>query len=250
MSDLTKADLRERLGNIDQIRDILFGSQLRDFDMRLGQVEKGLSGLQQDLRSRTDEVRQALSSELQTAADSIEKKLRSSGLKDEEEKFEIHQQLDNLSKRIASSTDEAQQKLTGEIKEATDDLARQLKLLGQREEEEKSSLRQQIDLASKRLHSNTENLNETIEAQNTSLRADLLETREKLQEAVLALKNQLYKELGRSVTQLTRAKVARDDMAELLFELGLRLKGTEFLPELSKAGSQEGATEPDALPSE
>ena len=35
MSDLTKADLRERLGNIDQIRDILFGPQLREYTTRL-----------------------------------------------------------------------------------------------------------------------------------------------------------------------------------------------------------------------
>ena len=37
MSDLTKADVREQLSNIDQIRDILFGSQRRDYTLRIDQ---------------------------------------------------------------------------------------------------------------------------------------------------------------------------------------------------------------------
>ena len=238
MSDLTKADIRERLGNIDQIRDILFGSRLRDFDARLEQVEKGLSNLQQDLRTRSDEIRQALSSELQTAVESVEKKLRSSSLKDEEEKFEIRSQLEAVGKRIGSSTEELEKKLAAKIQESADNLDRQLKLLSQREEEEDSNLRQQVDLLSKRLSSNIDGLNETVDKQNTSLRNDLLETRENLQEAVLSLKNHVYKELEQSVSQLSRAKVAREDMAELLFELGMRLKGTDFLPELSEAGGK------------
>ncbi|MEO0949405.1 MAG: hypothetical protein AAFY11_14930 [Cyanobacteria bacterium J06641_5] len=59
MSDLTRTNLREQLGNIDRIRDILFGTQLRDYNARFERLEKGLSGLQQDVRSRADEVRQA-----------------------------------------------------------------------------------------------------------------------------------------------------------------------------------------------
>ena len=34
MNQLTREDVRERLGNIDQIRDIIFGAQIRDYDNR------------------------------------------------------------------------------------------------------------------------------------------------------------------------------------------------------------------------
>lgn len=249
MSDLTKADLRERLGNIDQIRDILFGAQLRNFNARLDRLEKGLSVLQQDLRSQTDEVRRTLTSDLQAAVESIEKKLRSSGLKEEEEKTEIRQQLDAIGKRINSSTDELEQKFTTEIQEIASDCARQLKLLSQREAEEKGNLQQQLDLLAKRLSGNVEGLNETIDKQNTLLRDDLLATRDRLQEAILTLRTHLSEELEQSISHLTQAKVARNDMAELLLELGLRLQGTEVLSELSKAGDRETpASSPNALP--
>ncbi|MGA0199619.1 MAG: hypothetical protein ACO3NK_10960, partial [Prochlorotrichaceae cyanobacterium] len=66
MSDLTKADLRERLGNIDQIRDILFGPQLREYSTRLEQVERDLATAQQEFRNRSEEIRQSILAELQT----------------------------------------------------------------------------------------------------------------------------------------------------------------------------------------
>ena len=76
MSDLTKADLRERLGNIDQIRDILFGPQLREYTTRLEQLERDVSATQQDLRSRSDEIRQSVLAELQSAVETIDRRIR------------------------------------------------------------------------------------------------------------------------------------------------------------------------------
>jgi hypothetical protein len=87
MSELIKADLRERLGNIDQIRDVLIGPQMRDYSNRLEQLERNSISLQQEVRTRCEEVRQTLLAELQTAIDSWEKKIRALILKDEEEKY-------------------------------------------------------------------------------------------------------------------------------------------------------------------
>lgn len=250
---MTRTDLREQLGNIDRIRDILFGTQLRDYNARFERLEKGLTGLQQDVRSRADEVRQALSSELKTAVESIEQKMRSSNIRSAEEKLEIQQQLESFGKRIDTSTNELQDKLATDVRGATDDLTRQLQSLRQREEEKKDVLQQQVDLLHKRLSENAESLNEALGKQNTALRDDLLETREKLQEAILTLKDHLYADLEQAVSQLSQAKVAREDMAELLFELGMRLKGAELLPELSelsKIGDTEAASsDTAALPS-
>ena len=36
-------------------------------------------------------------------------------------------------------------------------------------------------------------------------------------------------------SMLKEVKVSKDDMAEILFELGMRLKGAEFVPELKEA---------------
>ncbi|MGB3200381.1 MAG: hypothetical protein WBA99_05740 [Nodosilinea sp.] len=185
---MTKADFRDQISNIDQIRDILFGSQLRDHNSRLEQIESNLSGFQQEIRDRTEEVKQVLTTELQASVEGLEKKLKSLALKDNEEKVD---------------------------------------------------LRQQLDLLSKRLSSNVQRLDETVDEQTSSLRDDFLANREKLQEDILTLRNQIYEELERRVSALTDTKIAKEDMAEMLFELGLRLKGTEFVPQLRQAADSK-----------
>lgn len=184
MNDDSKAALRERLGNIDQIRDILFGSQLRDYNTRLEQVETTVSVLQQEIRDRTDELKQSMFKEIQAAVDALEKKIKSLTLTDNEEKVDIRQQLDRLNKRLSA---------------------------------------------------NVTTLDETIDKQTSTLRDDLTASREKLQGDILDLRNQIFEELDKRIANLTKSKIARADMAEILFEVGLRLKGSEFVPELKEA---------------
>lgn len=188
MNDESKAALRERLGNIDQIRDILFGSQLRDYNTRLDRVETTVSVLQQEIRDRTDELKQSMFKEIQAVVDTLDKKIKSMSLKDHEEKVEIRQQLDRLSKRLSA---------------------------------------------------NVTTLDETIDKQTSALRDDLTSSRDKLQGDILDLRNQIFDELDKRITALTQSKVARDDMAEILFEVGLRLKGSEFVPELQEAAERD-----------
>ncbi|MGB6169043.1 MAG: hypothetical protein WBF52_15775 [Geitlerinemataceae cyanobacterium] len=188
MNDDSKAALRERLGNIDQIRDILFGSQLREYDTRLEQVESTVSVLQQEIRDRTDDLKQSLFKEIQAVVEALEKKIKSMTLKDNEEKVDIRQQLDRLSKRLSA---------------------------------------------------NVTTLDETIDKQTSALRDDMTASREKLQGDVLDLRNQIFDELDKRIANLTKSKMARDDMAEILFEVGLRLKGSEFVPELKEAADSD-----------
>lgn len=239
MNDMAKADLRDRLGNIDQIRDILFGSQLREYGDRIEQLERGLLGLQQEIRNRTDEVKQVLSTEIQGSFDSLDKKLKAFSLKYDEDKFDLNQQVELLGKRIASSSDEVKQALSLDLKETADSLDKKIKSLAIKEEEEKTEIRQQIDVVSKRLSTNVDTLNETIDSQVSALRDDLLASREKLHEDISGLKSQIFEELERRVSMLLETKVSRGDMAEMLFELGLRLKGTEFVPELREMADSQ-----------
>ena len=36
MTQMLREEVRERLGNIDQIRDIIFGAQIREYETRFG----------------------------------------------------------------------------------------------------------------------------------------------------------------------------------------------------------------------
>lgn len=184
MSEITKEDVRERLGNIGQIRDIIFGTQIREYNHRLDKLESDLSLFQQELRDRLEQVKVSFTSEHKKSTDSLEKRLKSLSSTLQEENSDLHQQIDRVNKKLASSL---------------------------------------------------EALDETLEAQTTAIRDDLSQTRDNLQGDVSALRDLVFEELNRRFSQLQGHKVSKDDMAEALFEMGMRLKGTEFVPELKKA---------------
>ena len=248
MNELNKSEIRERLGNIDQIRDILFGSYLREYSNRLEQVEKNISVLQQEIRERTDEIKQVLRSEIQAAVDSFEKKFKSFNLKDEQEKFDLNQKIDTLNQRVGNNADEIKNSVFKELKIEVENFDKKLKTLTEKDNQEKVDLRQQINHLTKRITTNIKSLDESIDQQTSSLREELMSSRSKIQEDILSLRNQVFEELERRFNVLTESKMARDDLAELLFELGLRLKGTEFVPKLEEAANSEEPKNYNILP--
>ncbi|MBD2181697.1 hypothetical protein [Aerosakkonema funiforme] len=188
MAEITKEEMRERLGNIDQIRDIIFGPQLREYNNRFDKIESDISLVQQEMRDRIDQVRTILSTELRAAVDGLEKKVKSLNLTSQEEINDLRQQLDRVNKKF-SNTIEA--------------------------------------------------LDQTVDNQTSSLREELSQARSKLQEDVRSLRAQVFDELERRISVMRDVKVSRDDMAEILFELGMRLKGNEFVPQLKEVADTE-----------
>jgi hypothetical protein len=181
MGEITKDEIRERLGNIDQIRDIIFGAHLRDYNSRLDKAEADIAAMQQDVRDRLTDLKNTFTLELRTAVESIDKRLRN----------------------IANSA-----------------------------QEETADLRQQFDRISRKFTNNFEILDEAIESQRVSLRDEIAQTRDGLQNDTRELRSLVLEELDRHFSILRDDKLSKDDMAELLFELGMRLKGSEFVPEL------------------
>ncbi|RMF24837.1 MAG: hypothetical protein D6756_06370, partial [Cyanobacteria bacterium J083] len=74
-----------------------------------------------------------------------------------------------------------------------------------------------------------------------------LSSREKLQEDLIGLRSQIFKELERNISNLQTSKVSGDDLAEILFELGLRLKGSEFIPTLNQAADNKSSETVDSF---
>jgi archaellum component FlaC len=184
MNQLKKEEIYDKLGNIDQIRDIIFGAQLRDYNTRFDKLETDLGNFRQELIDRIQEVKATNIAELRSAVDIVDKRIKA------------------------------------------------LQLTG---EEERNDLRQIIDRTHRKSSSNFEKLSEDLEATTGLLRDNLSETKAKLQEDTRNLRNYVQEELERRLSAIGNIKVSRDDMAEILFELGMRLKGTEFVPELEEA---------------
>jgi len=72
ISDISQDEMRDRLGNVDQIRDLLFGKQQRDYETRLNKLESSLSALQQEMRDRLNQLNDTLSTELRSTMYSLE----------------------------------------------------------------------------------------------------------------------------------------------------------------------------------
>lgn len=188
MGEITRDEIRERLGNIDQIRDIIFGAHLREYTSRLDKAESDISAIQQDVRDRLNDLKSVLASELRAAVESIDKRL----------------------KTISTST-----------------------------QEEAADLRQQFDRINRKFTNSIETLDETVEAQRVTLREEIAQTRDNLQNDTRELRSLVLEELDRHFSILREDKLSKDDMAELLFELGMRLKGSEFVPELREAAEEK-----------
>lgn len=195
MSNVNKEEIRERLGNIDQIRDIIFGAQLRDYDNRLSKIESDVSMLRQEVRDRLDQIRASLSTEFQTTVEALDKKLKSFSLAHQEEGADLRAQVDRLNRKFSGGI--------------------------------------QI-------------LDEALDSQTVLLRQELGNVKTQIQEDTMALRNQVLEELDRRFSSLSETKASKDDLAETLFELGMRLKGTEFIPKLRETADNSSVY--DSIP--
>ena len=116
-------------GNIDKIRDILFGSQSRDFERRFGRMEDRLAGEVSELR---DDVRRKL--------DTLEEYIKS--------------EVKSLTERLSSeqnSRGDAVKNLSDELKSLSHNFDKKVTAINEQSAKSESELRQQIMTLSKNL---------------------------------------------------------------------------------------------------
>jgi t-SNARE complex subunit (syntaxin) len=191
MAEISKEEVRDRLGNVDQIRDLLFGHKIREYDQqydsstqRLDRIEKEFSQFQAEVRDRVTGLQESLTAEIRSGLDSLEK---------------------------------------------------QIKYLSLTTHEQTSKLQQEIHLVEQKSIHSIDSLQKMVTSQNNFLKHDLSHTREKLEEDVQSLKHQVVVEIEQGLAQLKESKLSRVDLADVLFELCLKVKGTEFVPNLKEA---------------
>ncbi len=195
MAELTKEEMRERLGNIDKIRDIIFGSKLREYENRFDKLESEVSLVKQEIHNQIEQVKNAFSTELQATVDSMDQKIRS------------------------------------------------INLTLQNNQEDIGETKQQIERVNRKITTTKEALDEIINNQTNSFGEKLSKTRETLQNDVSNLKTQILDELEKQFSLLQDGKVSRDDLAEIMFEVGMRMKKTELMTELKEAADKNIGTE-------
>lgn len=140
--------------NIDKVRDILFGSQVRDFEHRFSKLEKRLK------------------EEIADTRDDTYKKLN------ELEDF-INREVSSLTERITTEQHSRQddvKKISGEIKDTSHDFDKKITNLGEQTAKNESELRQQILEQSRSLTDELKKSQKAVlarlEHESSELRAD------------------------------------------------------------------------------
>ncbi len=191
MADITKEQMRDRLGNIDQIRNLLFGDQIGEYSQRFQSyedrfeaIESELLSFQEETRNRVNQLQNSLTAEIRSAVDSIEKKIKYISLTSQEARSEIQQDLQTVNQKLS----------------------------------------QELTI-----------LNQSFGETTKDIREDLSTTRSNLEKDVESLRNKTFDALNSYISELKETKVSRVDLAEVLFELCLKVKGTEYVPELEES---------------
>ena len=134
-----EAQLDETGESLHQVRDILFGSQMRTVDRRLAQLEerfkRDLQGLRNDLEKRSDSLDARIRKEASTREDKLkaERAKRAEEIKDV--RATMKSGLANLDKAVnglEKATDTADAELRDEILELTQAMSEQIQSLSDR----------------------------------------------------------------------------------------------------------------------
>ena len=184
MSKKTNGEAQNAPDNIDQIRDIIFGAQKREYDIRFQKIESDLATFRQQTSSQLDDLKDTLVREIAAAVQSLEKKLKLLSTSTQEENTTLHKLMEQIEKKFSAN----------------------LATLTQETSNEASSIRKEAS-----------------------------DTRGKLQQEIRTLRDQVYQELNTHVSSLQDTKVSRESLSEILFELGMKMKGVEMSSELQKA---------------
>lgn len=199
MNEISKAEMRQRLGNISQLQELLFGEQIEIYNRQIEQHDRQLERLETNLQKfqlvtedRIEKLENRLSQKIDSLASSLEKKVRYINFKSQEKHQQIDKELDGLSKHS---------------------------------------------------YENIDFLHNSINANTNSLKAEIDRYKAAVDEDLKQLKQQILHKLESNLSTLSSDKVSRGDLAEVLFELCLKLKGTDTNLELPEGDLDSDSVE-------
>ena len=180
--------MRQKLSNITQIRELIFGEQAAEYEQKFAQFQQknrqiessienlnlNLERFKSDIEEHLLQLKNSLSADINTAVDGLEKKLKYLSI--------------NTSNEIGKINQEIESKTQGNL--------------------------QIIQSATDKINSQIKYLKEEANQNHEAVEKDLSN-----------LKNQLSEVIEKNFSDLTEAKVSRSDLAEVLFELCLKVKG-------------------------
>jgi regulator of replication initiation timing len=103
MSKASNTDLHDRPEHLDQIRDIIFGPQRREFETRLRQLEEKLEDMKSSLGYAIEELSRTLTLELRSSVQSLEGRIKALDDQAATERSATHRTIEQLESRFDKS---------------------------------------------------------------------------------------------------------------------------------------------------
>lgn len=229
--------------NLDQMRELIVGPQMREHYSRLEQLELRQTQNEEATQKRFDEVMDGFLGQLNRAVADSDKKVRTQELKAKEERSELQAEveqfeeqvtarLDRLESDLASFQEETrkrldtmQESLTGALNTAIEASDKRTQSASSKSQEQIAELRQRTKRAEEKLDSRYQALDGEIESSVATARTELAQSHKGLQDEIQRLRVQLVDEIKARFSELRDLKVSKDEISEILFEFGMRIKG-------------------------
>ncbi len=243
--------------HIDQMRELIVGPQMREHFSRLDQLETKLTLNEEATQKRFDEVMDGFLGQLNRAVADSDKKVRTQDLKAREERSELQAEveqfeqqatarLDRLEADLTSFQEEMrkrldtmQESLTGALNTAIEASDKRVQSASSKSQEQVTELRQRTKRTEEKLDSRYQALDGEIESSSVAVRTELSQSHKGLQDEIQRLRMQLVDEIKARFLELRDAKVSKDEISEILFEFGMRIKGMDIVSEPPQLAAPE-----------
>lgn len=141
-------------------------------------------------------------------------------------------QLESETKKFRLVVDERLEQLetslVHKITSVASSLEKRIKFLDINTHEEQIKMQQEIDALSQNTYDNIDYLQKSLNAHNSSLKSEITQSKAALDRDLQLLKQQIYERLESNVADLSTNKVSRSALAEVLFELCLKMRETDL----------------------
>jgi hypothetical protein len=199
MNEISKTEIRKKLGNITQLQELLFGDKIDEYNFKLAQHDQRLDTLEANLQKSQETIEASI-------AQSEKKMLEQINL--------VNIALEKSSQSQMLKTQEQQQKL-----------------------------QQKLDQIAQYSNEHLDFLHQSLKTKTNSLKIEITQTKSILDQDLNSVKQELLTKLEDNLAELTDKKIARIDLAEVLFELSLKLKRTDADLNFSQLKELETSTD-------
>lgn len=199
MDKITKAEIRQRLGNVSQLRELLFGEQIESYEAKSKEYNYRLNQLEADFHEF--------------------KLITEKNLKELE---------NNLVSKINSVANTTEDKIS---------------YVNSHNLVEHQKINEELTKISKESYRNIDFLQNSINDHHSSLKQEITQSKSTIDRELQLLKRQVFDKLESSLAELSNTKLSHNDLADVLFELCLKLKDPGASLELHKHDSNSEVEE-------